>query len=55
MLDDFIIDFFIEFAVVEKNSIHFFQFLDNEVAFVDHGFDSDAASDEHLIDGDKLC
>ena len=54
MFDDFIIHFFIQFAIIEKNSIHFFQFFDNEVAFRDHGFDGDAAANEHLIDSYKL-
>ncbi len=54
VLDYFIVDFFVQLAVIQENCIHFFQFFDDEVAFGDHGFDGDAATDEHLIDSDKL-
>lgn len=54
MLDDFIIHFFIQLAIIQENSIHLFQFLDNEVTLCDHGFDCDTPTYKHLINSNKL-
>lgn len=50
MLYNFRVDFFIEFAVVEKNGVHFFELTYYEIVFVDDGFHGDAAAYKHLVD-----
>ena len=55
MLHDLRVYFFIEFAKIKENRVHFLQLLDNEVALVDHWFYGDASADEHLVYCDELC
>lgn len=50
MLYNFRVDFFIEFAVVEKNGVHFFELTYYEIVLVDDGFHGDSAAYKHLVD-----
>lgn len=47
--------FLVEFAVISEDCVHLFEFLYNEVAFLNDGFHGDAAAHEHLIDCHELC
>lgn len=54
MFHNFVVYFFVEFAVVLEDCIHLLEFLDDETVLVYDGLDGDAASYEHLIDRYKL-
>jgi hypothetical protein len=54
MFHNFVVYFFVEFAVVLKDCIHLLEFLKDETILVYDGFDGDAAPYEHLIDRNEL-
>lgn len=54
VLYDLAIDFFIEFAIIKEDCVHFLEFFDDEVALLDHRLDSDTSTNKILIDSDKL-
>lgn len=47
--------FFIEFAIISENCVHFFEFLHDKVILIDDGLHCDTTSNEHLIDSHKFC
>jgi hypothetical protein len=50
MFYNFCINFFIEFTVIEKDSIHFFEFADYEIALMYDRLHSNTTAYKHLID-----
>lgn len=54
MLDDLVVNLFVEFAVVKEDSIHLLELLYNEVTLVNHRFYRDAATYEILIDSNEF-
>jgi hypothetical protein len=49
MLDNFVINLFIQLAIIDEHSVHLLQFLDNEVTFTNHGLYRDPATDKLLV------
>jgi len=54
MLNDFAINLFVEFAKIAKNSIHFFQLLNNETVLVNERFHCNTSTYKHFINCNKL-
>ena len=54
MLCDLVVYFFIQFAIIFEDRVHFFEFLDYKVALPDDRFHGDAAPYKHLVDRHEL-
>lgn len=54
MFYNFRIDFLIEFAVVKKHCVHFFELWDYEIALMYDRLHGDAAAYKHLVDCDEF-
>lgn len=54
MFDNFVIHLFIQFAIIDEDSIHLLQFLNNEVTFSNHGLNGDPATHKLLVNCDEL-
>jgi len=55
MLHDFIINLFIEFAVVSEDCIHLLELFHNEAVLVYDGLDGDPPAHKHLVNRDELA
>ena len=50
----FIIYFLVEFAIINKNTIHFFELLNNKIGLSDDRLHCNTPTDKHLINSNKF-